>query len=525
MRVPARFVLVSLVAMAPVAAQPQASASAPAAPDAPAHRVEVKEDLQYAEGFAREPRRNRLDLYLPADSQKPPLVMFVHGGSWTGGKKEHVGGLCTALAQRGVAAAAINTQQHPFAEPAAMVADCGHALAFLHAHAAEHGYDGDRLFVMGHSSGAHLVSWLVLDDERLAAAGVPRAAVRGCIGLSGVYDVRPRHVIVDHVFGTDAKVRADASPFLHAGAGDPPCLLVSGERDIPGLVLSARMLERSLHEHGVAASTLELPGRTHVDYFFSLGSAVDPVLPRVLEFVREPGTKLTASAAPASDLLVETASTTLGGSAVEVVRPCEGTATCTLVWVACGSDEGKDARRVANVLASRGIAVAVVGCAEAAAVTPATAPALSRVCADLLGAGARLRLPARWFLGGAGNGGFLAASAAPGAPVPAPSGRLLFGTPVGARSIAAALPGVAAPDLVETLAAGDHPPALLFVQGEEDAKGRREDGLLLSTRLVQRGVLVHPVELPRTSTAASLAQFGSAGDVLLPLALAFLLPK
>ena len=165
--------------------------------------VTVHEDLQYAEGFAREPRRNRLDLYLPdvrsaaarEGATKPPLLMFVHGGTWSGGSKDRYAALGTGFANAGIACAVINTQQHPFASPPAMVDDCAHALGWLREHGPEYGFCGDALFLMGHSSGAHLVSCLALDGERLRAAGVPRRAVRGAIGLSGIYDVRPRHAL------------------------------------------------------------------------------------------------------------------------------------------------------------------------------------------------------------------------------------------------------------------------------------------------------------------------------------------
>ncbi|MBP8302296.1 MAG: hypothetical protein KA020_18170, partial [Planctomycetes bacterium] len=55
--------------------------------------VELREDLQYAEGYAREARRNRLDLYMPKRASKPPLVMFIHGGGWSAGSKDGYGSL------------------------------------------------------------------------------------------------------------------------------------------------------------------------------------------------------------------------------------------------------------------------------------------------------------------------------------------------------------------------------------------------------------------------------------------------
>ena len=56
----------------------------------PPQQVELHEDLQYSDA-APQPRRNRLDLYVPNKDAPPPVVMFVHGGSWTGGSKDQFG--------------------------------------------------------------------------------------------------------------------------------------------------------------------------------------------------------------------------------------------------------------------------------------------------------------------------------------------------------------------------------------------------------------------------------------------------
>ena len=88
-------------------------------------------DVQYSE-VARSTRRNSLDLYVPKTAEPAPLVMFVHGGSWTGGRKERHEHLADTLARNGYACALINTRMFPFVKPDVMVRDCGHALGFLH---------------------------------------------------------------------------------------------------------------------------------------------------------------------------------------------------------------------------------------------------------------------------------------------------------------------------------------------------------------------------------------------------------
>jgi hypothetical protein len=54
------------------------------------------------------------------------------------------------------------------------------------------------------------------------------------------------------LLGDDLVARGPASPFAHASTNDPPMLLLWGQRDMPGMALSARMLRDRLRAHLVA---------------------------------------------------------------------------------------------------------------------------------------------------------------------------------------------------------------------------------------------------------------------------------
>lgn len=520
----------TLVAAGAVA---QAAARGPmAAPRAPVCET-VLEDIQYADGVANEPRRNRLDLYLPAaapvgaagatpaaggtphtggpaaSAAKPaPMVMFVHGGAWTGGNKEFGAWLAHALVQRGIACACINTQLFPFVRPDAMVADCGRALAWLHAHAGEHGYDGDRLFLMGHSAGGHLVSWLALDDTRRAATGVPAAALRGCIALSGVHELRSRHPALDKVFGPDMAKRRDASPFAHASAGDPPMLLLWGEHDMPGLSLCSRMLRDRLRDVGTAVIAEELVGRNHVDYLAPLGTPGDRVFDRIVAFVRQPPAAV-APVAPCPDLVRSTVRLAAGQPRLDVVAPASGTRT-TLVWLVDDAPAAGHAERLARALAPHGVAVARLAGAGMGA------PAVAMAWRELRAQAGALALPAPSVLGGYGAAAGIVADT-----------QLARVDGLRARLLVAANPGpgaAAAAAAARLGRAGPGAPSVLLAQGGADDKARRDEVVAVGTLLAQRQVDVHVIEVPGVTSDAALQQLGAADDVLLPLLRAFVLP-
>lgn len=496
-------------------------APAPAPPRTPPTDLKLVEDVQYCEGVAREPRRNRLDLYVPRAVDAPPLVMFVHGGAWTGGNKEFGAPLAHALAQHGIACACINTQLYPFAPPAAMVADCGRALAWLHTHAREHGYDGDRLFVMGHSSGGQLVAWLALDDERLAEAGVPRACLRGAIALSGVYELRARHPVLEKVFGRDPAVRRDGSPLVHASAGDPPMRLVWGEHDMAGLSLCGRMLRDRLRDAGVPVIAEELAGRDHVDYVFALSDPADPVLGRIAAFVEAPPSSPAKQSPPAA-LRERTGLATpvpvrLAAGACELLRPQARPAVATVLWVV--ADEGERA-----LAAAVGAALVPLGAAVVRLDGVANADAAAAAWRELRARAKALGLPAPTCLGGAARGGRWCA-AAPLTRRDGLRGRIVAGSALGARSLSALAPGEPSPNLLATLggARGERA-ALLLLQSDGDPQELRDDAIALGVALLQRQVDVHVIETDRGTTAAAMARLGDADDVLLPALRAFVLP-
>lgn len=277
---PAR-VLPLLLAALPLAAQDGTDA-----PPQPPFEIELRDDLLYADR-SRDLRRNRLDLYLPRGLETPPLVMFVHGGAWMAGNKEFHGFVGRELARRGLAAAVINYRLSPLVRHPAHVEDCAAAFAFLRDRADELGFDGKRMFLMGHSAGAHLVSLLALDPRWLAAAGVPMEAVGGVIAMSAPFDVRRDNSLFRGVFGRDAEVRSRASPLLHVSndtgrAGAPPFLVIWAERELLYLADDNEHMVELMEETDLPHRALEVEGHGHISYLLRIGKDDDPVTAHVL---------------------------------------------------------------------------------------------------------------------------------------------------------------------------------------------------------------------------------------------------
>src|SRR4051812_19392034 len=202
----------------------------------------VQKDIPYSQAGGD---RTRLDVYAPGDGKAHPVVVWVHGGAWQFGDKAHVQAKPGALNERGYVLVSVNYRFHPAVTYKEQAGDIAQAVRWVHDHAGEYGGDPGRLFLMGHSSGAHLAALVGTDDRYLKKAGLTLSDLAGVVLLDGAgYDI-PRQVrqaspprmkaMYTTVFTDDEPTQKDASPVTHVarGKGIPPFLIlhVAGRRD------------------------------------------------------------------------------------------------------------------------------------------------------------------------------------------------------------------------------------------------------------------------------------------------------
>ena len=463
----------------------------------PQESITVHEDIQYSD-VARQPRRNRLDLYLPNQavgnpsvdapdgSSPPPLVMFVHGGSWTGGHKGRYKWMGRTLAENGFACAVINTQLFPFVKPDVMVQDCGRALGFLYQNADRYGFDGNHLFVMGHSTGAHLTCWLALDDQQLKDAGVPRKALRGSVLLSGVYDIRSRHLALDAVFGSDFDFRERATPLLHADQGDAPVFLAWAQKDLPGLALCARLLRDRLLKADVPVVAHQYPDCNHADYVFKLARDDDRVMKDVLRFLRDPK---------------------------KAVTKREVRSQQTLLWVATCEREHAVGEAIHDAMLPHGVDVLVQDFVDP------TCDCVADAFRQLVAKRKSTKVAAQCYVGGIGLGGLAAATAPLTFRKDGLLGRVVAGIALDAQSLAEFSNRSFVED--ENFLAESR---LLSVVGDQDERSARVHSMSRTMSLLRKGREAHPVELANTTVEEALLRMRADDDLIVPMLLAFLFP-
>jgi acetyl esterase/lipase len=248
-----------------------AAASGAAGCVAPEERVDIPYDDRHGSSTL-------MDVYLPdGDGAANPTVLFIHGGSWRFGSKEHFVAAGRRLARSGFVVASINYRLLPEGRFPKNLFDATCALAYLRAHAAELRIDPERIAVMGYSAGAHLASLVGLASSHPeltpdcdAAAGLPVAPPAAVISASGPQDMRTfwedagDRSDVEEIFGGSPAELPRAyelgSPRYHVAPGAPPFLILEDAVDFGGI----EDMRAALADAGNQVRLLKVNGSLHI---------------------------------------------------------------------------------------------------------------------------------------------------------------------------------------------------------------------------------------------------------------------
>lgn len=229
----------------------------------------------------------KLDLYLPASPEKAPVMVYVHGGGWSKGDKKAVAAKPAFFRELGWIFASVNYRLLPEGRHPENANDVAAAIAWVHENIAPLGGDPDRIFVMGHSAGAHLAALVATDERPLQRAGKSLAILKGVIALdTNAYDMpgllrETSGALYSYVFGSDPETLKDASPLHHVKAGKsiPPFLICYsrgiGSRPQAMRPVAAAAFRDALADVGVAAHVVDASDRNHGEINAWFGKAGD----------------------------------------------------------------------------------------------------------------------------------------------------------------------------------------------------------------------------------------------------------
>lgn len=226
-----------------------------------------------------------LDLYR-VDRERAPIVVFVHGGGWRGGEARDHGFLAEMLHAAGIHFAPLDFSSVIDAKGdlAVLVDQVRRALVWLCRNCSSFGGDADRIFVVGHSSGAHLAAMAL--STHWTDHGLRPDPIRGGVLVSGIYDLGPlRQTSRSEYVRIDDRVERESSP-LHQIAGiTSPLLVAAASGDSPEFQRQARDYAEAVARSGKQVKAMVVENYNHFEILETLGNPYGLLGRSVLKFI------------------------------------------------------------------------------------------------------------------------------------------------------------------------------------------------------------------------------------------------
>lgn len=207
-----------------------------------------------------------LDLYLPEapnDAFKvaaPELIVLIHGGGWSTGKRTDLAKLAEFFAERHFAVATISYRLSPAAFWPAPLEDAQAAVKFLKANAQKYGYSTRRIIAGGESAGGHLSMWLGVKGD-----------VQMVLSISGLHDLSIKmtpegesYKIVQKALGPKYPAGIKAfSPLNFVTKKMCPTFFIHGLKDPWVPIEHSQVAAKKLQKLGVRTKLSLVPGMGH----------------------------------------------------------------------------------------------------------------------------------------------------------------------------------------------------------------------------------------------------------------------
>lgn len=180
--------------------------------------------------------RQKLDVYQPirhaeGNKENPPVIIFYYGGSWDSGDKKDYKFAAEAFTSNGFVTVIPDYREYPEVTFPDFMADPAMAAKWVKDHIQDFGGDANRVFLAGHSAGAHIAVMLSLNSEYLEKEHLKTTDFRATIGLAGPYDFLPLKTDrLKAIFGPEDQ-RWKSQPIEYVTGKNQPFLLLVGIKD------------------------------------------------------------------------------------------------------------------------------------------------------------------------------------------------------------------------------------------------------------------------------------------------------
>lgn len=214
----------------------------------PPSGIKVLSDIPYGKDA-----NQTLDVYIPTDAKDAPVIFMVHGGAWQGGDKAIKSEVENKIAHwvtRGFIFISTNYRTLPKIRPVEQTKDVEAALLFSQESVREWGGSPEKFILMGHSSGAHLVSLVSSNYNTIMGNGIIPWLGTISLDISG-YDIVKKIIgpnpseFYKEKFGESPHYWEKASPFHALTDKIPPFLAICSLRSDDACTQAENFIEKA----------------------------------------------------------------------------------------------------------------------------------------------------------------------------------------------------------------------------------------------------------------------------------------
>jgi len=214
-----------------------------------------------------------LDVFV-TDRANAPINVFIHGGAWLSGRSRDYAFPAELFVHAGahyVVPDFANVQELD-GNLTPMAGQVRRAVAWVYRNASTFGGDPDRLYLSGHSSGAHLAGVAMVTDWH-KEFNLPADLLKGCLCCSGMFDLKPVRLSSrsTYVKFTDEMEQA-LSAQRHLDKINCPLIVAHGTLETPEFQRQTRDFAAAVKASGKPVQFLVAEGYNHFEIIETLAS-------------------------------------------------------------------------------------------------------------------------------------------------------------------------------------------------------------------------------------------------------------
>ncbi|HUF41553.1 MAG TPA: alpha/beta hydrolase [Verrucomicrobiae bacterium] len=215
----------------------------------------------------------KLDIY-KTSRPNAPVNVYIHGGAWRNGQAKDFAFPAEVFVNAGAHFVIVDFVQvtETGGDLMPMIGQVRSALAWVYLNAARFGGDAERVYITGHSSGAHLAGCALVTDWQ-KDFGLPADMIKGGLLISGMYDLKPVRLSKrsEYVRFTDDIEQALSSQ-RHLDKLNAPLIVAYGTQETPEFQRQSREFAAAVNAAGRPVELIVGEGLNHFEMQETLGN-------------------------------------------------------------------------------------------------------------------------------------------------------------------------------------------------------------------------------------------------------------